>query len=166
MKNLHLALLSLMIVFISYSCSWTAAGHKIIMYKNSNGWFPSDFEPEKVVLLIPKSTDKRERRKMDTLLKKYSFRYEYPNNYNDDSLNINYADSLTYRYIFKSKVFEVKYYDSQTHLSSTSTYADIYIYDRLKKKAYPTTGYYSFGSYDVFIEVVKYIVKKYGIQKK
>jgi hypothetical protein len=167
MKYFYVLLFSF-IVLVNCNCSYTAIGHKKIMYKNSNGWFPLDFEPDKVILLIPKSDKKKDQKKMETLLKKYTFRYIYNNDNTESYLNAIYPDATTYRFVFKSYSFNSKSYDSDTHRSYTSYYTDYYIFDRLKNIEYPITGYYTHTPvyYHVFHEIMKYIIFKYCPPKK
>ena len=114
------------------------------MYRNKNGWFPEDFDPATITLLI-EVPPKRFKKRTDTLLKNFPCRYQFTNT------QILPDDINEYRYIFKIK--------DVTHL-----YVDYYIYDRLKDINYSPTGYYTSwdNAYFVLYEILKYIKKRYG----
>jgi hypothetical protein len=155
-----LAIMLLGFAVTNFSCSYTAVGHRTTMYKNSNGWFPKDFDPASVTLLI-ETPPKSYKKKMDTLLKDYPCRYEFTNGNNSGSNNEN-----SYRYIFKMKTWEVSGWQTTNIRSTyvTTRYADYYITDQVKKVDYPPTGYYTSRSnyYSALFEILKYIKVKYG----
>jgi hypothetical protein len=153
-----LGLLFFGLVTICFSCSYTAAGHKTNMFKNTDGWFPNDFDPDSVTLVIQSPPTKSFKKKIDTLLKNYPCKYILVKNISQ------YFDPNKYRYLFKLKFWQTWYTDAATHISTLSTYADYYITDQLKNIDYPPTGYYtSTGySYAVIFEILKYIKGRYG----
>ena len=148
----------LLIILIS-SCAYTAVGHKKMMFANSNGWYPSDFDPKTQVLLIEDNSNNPYEKTLKAL-SNYAYKYEFYNNIAELIHNTKYEDTSVYKYALRFKSWKVRYSGTKDYPASTSVYCDYYFVRLSDHHEFPPTGYYSGAGYIVLQSIVKYINAK------
>ncbi len=129
------------------------------MYKNSNGWFPEDFDPRQQTLLIPESRLYTFDKKMKEILADYPYKYEYFNYRDTLKWRNESIDTARYKYALFERYWSFDEKDYGSMLSHEIYYSDFYFINRVTFKRYPPTGYYSRknANYLVVKSIIKYL---------
>lgn len=161
MKNIYVPVLSfLLIVSFSFQACMTAP--KYAQKRMDTTLVPSDFDPEKHILLLeemPRKNKPDERnnsvtKKLDDAFKKYySYRYEIVSLKEINEKSGKYSDTTVYKFALLNSLSTATRTSSipETRKTSTGTYTrhlptttttviDFHFYDRISGKDYPETG--------------------------